>query len=285
MPENMSDEQLKWGYWYVTHKLQLKKNFTIALIALNVVLWVYVLYGSLTLLLNFQSDRAAAAGLAYNQVSYGEYRDKNQFLPLDIIDQTVLSLGSQKYDLASQVENPNAWWAVPYLEYRFAWSGGQTEFKSGFILPGETKFFLALNIDSDTIPSDASLEFQNVKYLKMNSRINLPPGSEEGFANEDIQFVPLGAQPLQAGKTSASSSVSFATTNMMPYNFWDVAFKTILYQGQNIVGVQSVPVKQFKSREKRSVEMNWFQNLPQVTGIVIEPEVNLLDKSVFMPME
>lgn len=285
MNKNLTDQHLDFGYWIVTRKQQIRKTIIAILITVNVGLWGYVLFAGTMMLVNYRANKNAVSGMPRQLSYHQDYKDYNRVLEPDILSQTVVSLGEGKYDLIARAENANEVWSIPYLEYRFVWSGGETEFEKGYMMPGERKFFLGLNVESETAPSDAALELRNVKYLRITAKRALPPGSELGLTGEEARFVPAGTGGLEAGKASASSTVHFNAVNYTPYNLWSVTYKTLLYQGNRIVGASSIPVRQLLSGESRLVEMNWVQNFPQITGIAIEPEVNWLDESVFMPIQ
>ena len=89
MPDNLTEKQLKRGYWFVTHKFQLKKALTISLIVLNVGLWGYVIFGLTVYLIDFKNYQSAMNQLPQNLANYKTYREENQTFPLDIASQSV----------------------------------------------------------------------------------------------------------------------------------------------------------------------------------------------------
>lgn len=285
MPE-LTQRQLKLNYWFITHKAQLKKVLIISLIVLNLGFWGYTTYGLVFYFIGRKDHQVVLKNLSRELIDWPIYHLKNKPENLFPSEIAVIPLEKGQYDLVVQVENPNLKWAIPELEYRFVWMGSPAApdagWQKGFFLPGEKKFLLRLNLSSPQPIRNPRIEFQNIRWKRLTKKLrNLEREKLEikrsDFLVEDARFI---------RKTAIiPSKVQFKVTNKTNYNFWEVNFKILLYQGEKIVGANFVNTSRFLSGENRSLEVFWTESLPSITKIYIEPEVNVLDSDVFMKIE
>lgn len=320
MPQ-LTQRQIKLNYWLVTHKAQLKKVLIISLIVLNMGFWGYSIYSLIIYFSTTKNHEIILKNFSQGLIDWPAYHTKNKPQDLVVYEITVIPLSRNRYDLVAQVENPNEKWAILDLDYRFVWPGSiapasgqdnsEADLKIGatwrknFFLPGggsvapasmqdngeadlkvgatwQKKFLLGLNLVSSEPIKNPRIEFQNIQWRRLsekqkNLKIDKLKIKKSDFLLENIRFV---------RKTEIfSSKLQFEVINKTNYNFWQVNFLVIFYQGQKIVGANFVSVSQFLSGEKRSQEIFWTEPLPTVTKVYIEPEVNLLDPEAFMKIE
>lgn len=277
----ITKQQLKITYWFTIHKSQIKKALIISLIVLNLGFWGYNIYGLIVYFSTAKNQEAIIKNLTHEMINWPVYHLKHKPENLILSEITVIPLEKGRYDLIVQVENPNLKWAISDLDYRFVWLGNPGASVSGwqknFFLPEEKKFLLGLNLSSSQPIENPQIEFQNIQWKKIKPKTKLAEVNKSDFLIENIHFTrKTGIIP---------SKVQFEVTNRTNYNFWEVNFKVILYQGRKIIGANFVSTTQFLSEEKRLFETFWTSSLPSVTKIYIEPEVNILDEKIFMGIE
>ncbi|PIY78563.1 MAG: hypothetical protein COY82_01820 [Parcubacteria group bacterium CG_4_10_14_0_8_um_filter_35_7] len=276
--EDLTEKQLKIGYWYLTHKAILNKYLVIFLIVLNIVLWGYSGYRWVMYYIETPSYEKMIAEMPKDLINWKDFHEKHQPQPLQVIETTAISLGKGKYDLVAKIENPNIHWMVEDFKYQFSLGGSLKETKESFVLPGEAKFLIDLGVRG---AGEANVIFKDIDWFRI-SKFEILKKERLDFVFKNIHFVPASFE--EEGKIPISK-VTFDAANQSVYNFWEVGFYVILYRGTEIVGVNYITLERFFSGEKRSVEVKWYEKLPQVTKVIVEPEVNILDEEIFMPLE
>jgi len=276
----LSGSQLKFGYWYVTHKLKIRKVIIVVLIALNTGLFGWsIIYASLIFFVYGQSHTDLMNNLATSYVDYSAFREKNK--PKDLILPTIDILPSteNRTDLVAHVKNPNQKWSVPYFKYQFVSGPDVLDEGESFLFPNEEKLIIAYGVDQVYNRSDVDLNITEIDWWRFlnfedfkNSRLN--------FVIKDVDFITSS----KSGLTSRLpvSQTRFTITNDSAYSYWEVGFKIVLYSGQSIIGVNYATVEAFRSGQTKKVSVNWFENLSPITKTEIIPEVNIIDDSVYI---
>lgn len=278
-----TEKQLKLAYWYVSHKVFLKKILIASLIILSAVFWGYGIYG----LINYffveqvQFDRMLKE-ISHNLINYSGFRKENQPQSFKITSSNILPSGKDKYDLTAKVSNPNPNWRAEF-EYKFIFDGEEAVSQKGFILPGEEKFLLGLAVESKKKPRQVNLELQNIKWQRLDSH---QISDYASWSKERMDFEITGVKFLPAviKDKVPISKVTFSAANRTAYNFWNVGFYILLYRGTSLAGANYITLEQFTSGAKRDVEVSWFEVMPTITRVQILPEVNIFDPAVYMPV-
>lgn len=279
MPDELSNQQLGFGYWYVTHKLALKRILTVALLVADVLLVAYLLF---LLIINLgirqpQHDAAIASLLTDGGfASISAARDTQ--LPRTIQISGIETLASGSFaDIIATITNPNQKWGATF-SYSFSLASGTTRARSGFIFPGETKRIYDLNVENGTTVTSVNLS--NVTWARENNFSSLYTERITPLAFSDIQYIP--SQELQVSDKVPVSRVRFAVANNTAYNYRDPGFTVLLLSGTSIAGISSIYTDQLLAGEKKTLEVTWFTRLPRVTTIQVIPEINILDQSVYL---
>ncbi|MFA6594490.1 MAG: hypothetical protein WCT16_04540 [Candidatus Buchananbacteria bacterium] len=266
----LTSQQLKWSYWYVTNKLFLRKALIVTLIVVAVLFWLYALYGLITYLLDFNRLNTEAASMLHSPSAAQAILDQSQPQPLKFSEVMVLPATAGHYDLAVEVKNPNAGW-LGLFDYRLSANGSTTPARSGFVLPGDDKYLIGIGSDSAQVNFIA----ENFRWQKI-----------ENFAalkKDRNRLVIENEQYLSPVKTGEPSRISFDITNDSSYGFWQVNAAALLYSGGSLVAVNYATITRLESLETRTIEMNWSHSLPSIDSIQILPEVNYLDSNSIIP--
>ena len=290
--EDLSEKELSFGYWFLTHKVLLRKILVIFLIALAVIFFAYAIYGLvIEIVINGQSFNTAMQNLPKNLVDYSGYRAVNQPKDLQIANITIITGKGEKYDLVAKIKNPNPNWALSF-DYQFVTGVDEVDLnkdksgsnpariKKGFFLPGEDKYLMDLSVASPRRIGQARVNFTNIQWQRVVNYAAI--GAEKfNFSAEGVKFIPASATEI-SGKLPVSQ-VTFQATNKSAYNYWGVGFQIILFRGGEAIGAANyISLSQLLSGETRPVTVNWFESLPDISSVQIIPEVNVLDQSVFM---
>lgn len=280
--ENISEKQLKLGYWFVTHKLQLKKGLVFALLFTGAALILFTLYMLVRLyLVDYTGFRQMERQMILNLVNPAAVEAalprSLAIRPVQIFDG---SSGAQ--DALIEVANPNGnYWAS--WTGRFNAANTTTTAKTAFILPGETKSIVDLGLESRLRLTGVRYEMTDLKWHKIDR--HQIPDYQKYFADHfrfDIQNIKFASEPSPDQK-SVIARVSFDVTNRSAWSYWSVGFATKLFRGTSLAAVNSVELQQFETGETRHVEEVWVQDLQAISKVEVTPAVNILDPKVFMP--
>ncbi len=276
---NLSEEQLRAGYWYVTHRVILRKLgiFVLALVAGGL-----LLFGAHGLIKYYLADRVANRALesdiAKSKLDYQLLAEMNTPKDLHVLETQVIKTGSGSFDLITEIVNSNVQWMVESFDYYFIMGEQKTNVKTGFVLPEEDKYVMYLNYKTDRSFSSANIVIENIKWKKtpnygaMREKI-----LQFGFENPVV----LASSKSGISEAGDVANISFDVLNKSAYNFWEPKFTVLLYKGDKLAAITSAVIDSLSSGEKRSVSINLFQSLPRGVEMQILSDINILDPNVF----
>lgn len=281
--EKLTEKELKWSYWFVVNKDNLKKWGTIAL---AIVAGILFLYGSIGLLFFYSYQYKELDNLQKQiiapKLNYAYLQEKNNPLPLEFGEVTVLKTKTNKFDVVVEVRNPNQGWYLASFDYRFLLGNGQTGTRTSFLLPSEGRYLIELNWTSQSNFSDAQIVLENLKWQKRPDFAKLKEKVWK-FTMDNADFVP--AQKLGLAQEVPISQVKFNVANQSAYNFSRVDFVVLLFRGSQIVGATTTALDEFKSEEAREVKINFYHFLGSVDSVLVAPVVDILNPYSFMAFE
>lgn len=279
----LTEDKLKWGYWWVTHKVQVRKWFAVFLVVVDVILCGFAIFGFADWFFGSgERERAQIAQLTKSSTDFAFFRQKNTPKQVALDRATVLNAGDKTYDYFAKAANPNTQWWVEF-DYRFKSGAFETQTKRGYLLPGETKYLNALGVKSDVRPSSSELIVEGVSWHKVNLHETRPDfatwsGSRLNFLVTDVKYVP----PAPTDPITVSRA-TFTLTNDTGFGYYNVGFFVVLYSGTRVVGVNRIVISDLRPGDRRTVEASWFFDLPQVSKVEVKPEVNIFDDRVYIP--
>lgn len=277
--EKLSEQELKLSYWFLSHKMLLKKILMGVIIGIGGIFWLYALVGlvdwaivtgpkeraNLKTILQIKTSPAALAEAAAKNIIF--------------TDAEIFSSGVGRYDLVAKALNPNdKWWAE--FDYQFMGEGLTDGVKKGFILPGESKYIVNLGVELPFRPRNARLAIQNLKYHRVNPHDIMDYGKwrDEHF-NVSIGNKAFNSNLSQGNKNI--STLSFTAKNNTAYSFWSVGFYGLLYRGEQLVSINYLAAENFTAGESRDLQMQFYEGLPSITKYDVVPEMNIFDASVY----
>lgn len=280
VPDDLSEEQLKWGYWFVTHKLLLRRILTIALIVFSAINLGYSGY-SLTLdVLNARNRLNELALLSTLQLNPAISKAQAPKALSFANAQVIVTQG--KYDFLSTVGNPNDNFAARFT-YRFVAGNFASETVRGFVLPGEQKLIAQLGVVSPDRPTGAYLEVVDVAWQRIDKHVypdwKAFVGDRLNFKISDTAYTPsieLEKDKPFIGKTS------FTIANATGFGYYGVRVLVVIYRGPAAVGVNSATIAVLPPGESRSGEVTWYEDYGAVTEVKVIPEVDILNDAVYI---
>jgi hypothetical protein len=291
--QNFNDKTLKFSYWYLTHKILLRKLLIIFLIVLSVIFFAYAIY---IIVLEFavygQNYNQVLVSLPQNLLNTGGYRALHEVKEPQVVNITVIAGTSERYDFISKIKNPNSDFLVESFDYQFITGNDDVDLskdksgpnparvKKGFILPGEEKYLVDLSVTSKKRINQARLNIVNIQWRRISDYATIQK-EKLRFDIADVKFIP----PVADGSNKLPvSKVSFNAINKSAFNFWNIGFYVILFKGTAIAGANYVSIDQFLTGQTRPITVNWFEPLPDITQVQVVPEVNILDSSIYMEL-
>ena len=279
IPNDITEKQLKWGYWFVTHKVMLKKILIVVLIVVNVGLIGYSAYAFIADLLQGPERAAQLSELAANGLN-PDLVKANAPKPLEVSNVQVLA-PQGKYDLVTTLKNDNLNYAA-HFTYRFTGTDFATDPAQGFVLPDQEKFLVELGVASPSRPANADIEITDINWQRIDKHV-IPDWND--FANQHLNLLVKNtlydpAVTLPDGKTIGKTT--FDLTNDTGYGYYDVKAIVVMYRGAVIAGVNSTDFPTLAPGETKSGEVTWYEDFGAVSKIVVEPQIDILDNSVYL---
>ena len=284
--EQLTEDQLKWGYWWVTHKLQLKNILAAVIGVVAAVLVIYAAYGFADWYFGSGVlERFQIGQMANQPTGYPEIRQRTAAQPLGLDTPTVLVSGSNSYDISVPLTNPNAgWWAV--LNWHFVVGGQKTgPTQTSVVLPNGMIYLVQLGFKSDTFPTGAELVVDNLYWRRLDQHQIRPDYPSWAGERLDFQVTDAEFKPPAFNDTLQVSRATFNIHNNTGYGYRRVGFFVVLWDGSTMVGVNHGTVGNLLAGETRSVDASWFTVLPRVTRVEVTPDINILDDGIYLPVK
>lgn len=282
----LSDLKLKIGYWITTHKILFKRLSLFLLFLLDVFLIVFALYGLIQFFTveRIRADNSISRLGLYN-VDFHSYHKQNFPKNIRLLEIDTINVGKNKYNFVAKVHNPNKEdWLIQEIEYYFRFGDSMTDVKKTFILPGEEKYLVNFNIGSKVKVLDVELRISSIKWKRVKEgeveSFNEKVSDFTDFEITDKKF--LSSSLLGVDGDNPANAVQFTVKNNTIYDFYEVGFFVVTYNGPVITSVNYVTLSDFLLNEVRNVDIRWHNRIATPSQIVVIPEVNLLDKTVIM---
>lgn len=282
-PEEQKLSQMrKVSYWYVAHKVLLRKILIGILIGFSTVTLGYGLWGFFDyLVLDYGNRKAMFEELVNSRVLTQEWIQSHAPQPIDM-DKTYIFSSGDDYDFLVKIENKSPYYWAEF-DYKFTYSGGETETQKGFILPLEQKWVGFLAFESESRPSSARLEIEQLSWNRVDTR-EVPDYELWKAEHMNIKITDVEYISDVILDSERFSKTKFTAQNLCAYGYWQIGFYIIAYRGATPAGVNYVKLDRFRSGALETVEVSWFDTLSGVSKIEVEPEVNLFDDDIYMPV-
>jgi hypothetical protein len=287
-PQNLTEKTLRYGYWFVTHKIMLKRIGIGLIILFDVITIGWSAWGWFSsYVLEADSDQVAAMENATSVL--GTAVHDNAAKPFLVSNAQIFTIGGNA-DFSAEIKNPNANYRADF-SYRFTSGGQATSERTGFVLPNDDKFITALG-EKATGSQSAVLEISKIVWQKVD-RHQIPDyqkfSSERlNFNLTDIKFAPLDAGTSVSGAVGAADKsvptgkTTFTFFNNTGFGYKQIKFTILLFRGPDLVAVNSTILTDIIAGETRPVEVTWYQALQAISDTRVIPEVDILNDGVYL---
>jgi hypothetical protein len=279
----VTGKQLKLGYWWITHKSAFARVIVVLLILLDLSLVGFSSFKwGIYLFRGIEQEELLMQELSQSNVTNEGWRLAHKPKNLNVLSNSVFTGRGDKYDLVAELVNPNERWII-FFDYRFSFNGGETPWRTSFLLPSESGIKTELGFDWDRRPRNAQLEIQNLKWLRLTAHVVKDVGK---FISDNLEFIVREATVSQpAGAGDVGNILQFTIRNNTPSSFRRVPMYIGLYRGSRLAAVEYAIVEPFKSGQEMQLEIATTLTGGNISEVKVFPELNVFDKSVFLPPE
>lgn len=270
---------LGFSYWFVSHKLAIKRIATALFFAFDIVLGAYLIY---LLIVNIGIRQAEHDALIASFLGDGGLAKTAAgaaaLAPASLQTGAIATIVSgAAADIVVPVANPNAKWGARFT-YHFMVSGKATAPRAGFVLPGETRLLYDLNVEGGAAVQ--SVEITDVAWVRDIDYQTTYEQRLRGIEFTGVEYIV--PEELSIGEQLPISRVRFTVANKTAYSYRDARFTVVLLSGSATVGVNSVALDELRTGQSAAMEATWFGRLPRVTSVQIVPEINVLDQGAYL---
>lgn len=281
-----TEGELRVASFWVRRRVQIERWVRIGLVVLILLTWAYVIWTLLdAYVISFPRESQLTQEIAQNQLDLeGLNRDQPQGLQTDSV--AVFQNTDDRIDLAMDLANTNEqWWAE--FRYRFNVSGETTLWRSGFIMPTTKSVLTEIGFKPKTRGgTSAQLEVDNLRWHRVDPTfVGGLRYTDFALNRFNVRFDAITYDTTLVIGTKTIGRSSFDVINRGAFGFWSTDLVIKLKRGNTVVGVSRVTVERLQPGEKRHIELDWFEAIPQVTQTEIIPMVNLLDQDSYLQTE
>lgn len=275
-----SGRQLRFGTWYLSHKVLLKEISLGILIAWCVVFvgfsfWKWGEY----LFFGYWEDQENIVRQSQDFQNYTNIQSVYKAKDLKILETRVFPTSKNLFDFVSNVENQNENW-VATITFHYTYSGGETEMQTAVIMPLSKRPVAAFGVESKSFPAGMSFVLDKVKWSSI-SKHKIP--NPINYLDERDNFVVdnlLITEPTLTG--GQITSLSFDIINQSPYSFKESVFFVELLNGSQTVGYIYLYFDRFVSLQTENVKLNYFNETTDFNNIRIIPAINYFDDNIYI---
>lgn len=276
----LDERWLKRSLFLASHRALLKQGVLATIIIIEAALVFWSGYHWLDYFVFSQPREAALLEELSRSLDYGVINQTIAPLPLTV--ETVVILPTQgasgKYDILTKISNPNKAWAAMF-EYAFEGvDDSDSETEETFILNDESRFIIGAGAVS-SLGAAPNFVLKTVRWQRLHSveRFN---SLKPQFTVSDVNFVP--ATGSLSDNEGLPNQINFIVKNDGPADYWSVGFIVILMRGESPLAARYTTLEQVRSGDSRNVSLNIYGLVGSAATVLVVPEVNVLDSSVFM---
>ena len=279
---DLSSKGLKWGIWFTIHKAQFYKAVVILLFIFIIFIWGFNIYKWGFYLWNLPEYEKTEQQLT-NSSNYDNLNYKYTAKPLQILGVQVFNSGVEKFDVISDVSNPNKDF-IAYFDYSFYLSDTQISKKQkSFLLPEQNRPVVYMGVESKSGLSTPSINIENLRWERISAHEIQDVKKWQSY-RLDFEMTNFYFSPSYSGEMDKPNAniITFNLTNNSPFDYTEPEFIISLYNGGSFVGV--IPFKLsgiFRSLESRKVDLRNFVSNLSVSSAVINPLIDIYDDNVY----
>ncbi|MEI8361394.1 MAG: hypothetical protein WCG01_04660 [bacterium] len=282
----ISISNLNFGLWWMQNSKNVKQITFFALIAFGGLCWLYTLgnFGYYWAV-GMNKDNQMLSEMTQKSVSLHEYVVANAPKPLQVEDLQSVKL-NDLVDLFVPITNPNPLYYAG-ISYVIE-SGDQVVYRgTDFVLPGEAKRVLILGLKAADLPGNIRFRIEETAWRRINT---FGVKDWSSFRDARINFLVEGANFKSSKDSGLSESldlseVEFTITNNTSYNYYALPVQIFLKNFEQVVGLTTSKLDNFKSGEKRTIVINFAGLVSNVDKVEVVPNLDISRKDIYNKFE
>ncbi len=276
----LSGKELKYSLWFAKNKFFLYKILVWVLISFSILTWGFSIWWWGNYLVFGKNREQSVFKQLANFTNFTNLDTTAQPTPLGVVGAYVVPGGVNLYDVVAEVSNSNSRFMASF-DYYFIVDGEKTATHHAVFLPGETKLVGHFGLKSTNSPGSPVLVFEKVSWQRISNQTIKDPAS---WQSEHLNFSVDNFEFVRTESTDGASAhiIRFNLNNNSPYSYSLPQFYAGLFLQGSLVGVFPITLQDFKSLEKRPVDLRSFVTTLQADEVKIFPLINIYDPSVYM---
>lgn len=266
---------MNFGLWVAENRRKITKIIIILLILLSA---FFFIYSSYNYIVYFISGDPNSQFVINNQIlSPRKVTSDLEISPLQVFS------SDSRSDLAVQLSNPNDKFMANF-SYCFKLGEKNVACGTGFILPSEKKYILALAAEFTGSRSELTFSVSDIFWRRIDTH-QIPNWSD--FYNKRLDFAVSGLNFASAAVSGLSDKVNlntldFSVKNQTAYGYYEAPLNIFLYNGSEIVAINRYIIQNFLPGETRSVNISWPGSFSAVNRTDVTPDINIMDDNVYL---
>ncbi|MDD3711255.1 MAG: hypothetical protein PHP37_01475 [Patescibacteria group bacterium] len=276
--EGDSLRRVNFGLWFLKNRRTFFLSIILILILLSIILYSRVFYNLYVYIKNRPEELRALKELSTISVNFSTTRsakDLEVFGPQSFFH-------SGDYDFVGRVKNPNDNFFA-FINYCFLDGEEELACSNATVLPNEDKYLVILSKKIDSRLSNLKFVIKNSNWQRVDVK---KYGNWSNYFQERSNFL-VSNTKFESNSSSGIDSVnnnnlSFIIKNNSPYNYWEVPLLIVMFNYNNIVGVNRYTVREFMSLDEKNVNLSWSNSISSSDRVEVIPEVNILDDNNYI---
>jgi len=273
-PTSLSPKNLELGLWLATNKAKIYKIIVILLAAIAAGFILYSGYGYFYyFVFGQEEDRTLEGGTVGTDLT--NYRAQNK--PIDLTySQSKVIASNVGSDFVVHLKNSNEKQSATF-DFCFK-ANGKDACGSSFILPNEEKNLLLINSTIKAISGSADFELKNVAFTKLKAG-EIPDWNT--FKEQHLNFTV--SEPKFSTYGDGVYYLEFNVTNNSSFGYFEVPLNITINNGSDVIAVNRYIVKELNSHQTKSIRLSWPEAATLGGQVVVTPEINILNSSIYKP--
>jgi len=271
MPDlQVSDLGLKFNYWFLTNRQQLRRWWVLVLIAVDIFILTAVATQGILLIFRFRDASEVVATIAATTKDMAGAPAR--LIPTALVQTSPATTphGLGRYDFSMKLENPNAsWLATVTIEF----SGGAKPLTPVRVTlpPKTTRYAMAL----DVAPPAAGQLPQASATITQTDWTRLTPAAIQTIPTLSVKNLTQGQRILVSGD-GTQRVVTQVTGELVNGGFTSLSglrVAVVLTRNGATVGVRSAILSTVAAESATAFSVEWDTVITEVDKVVVIPEV------------
>ncbi len=270
---NVSLRNMNIGLWLSEKRTLFLRLLIIFLILLSAWFFIYSAYQYFTYFVETPEETPATNN---NLVS-----PKNLISDLKI-DSPQFFKNGETYDFVVKVSNENDKFSANF-DACFNLGGQEFSCTKAFILPSESKYIFVLGKDVKDDIKTLTYSTKNLAWQRIDAHL-IPDWTDFSMNHLNFSFTDIsfyGINDSNYINQNNGNILEFNVQNLSAYGYYEAPLNIALFEGPQIVSVNTYVLQNFISGEKRNIKINWPGSYKDVR-VEIMPNINILDDSVYL---